>query len=236
MFLLPTGNLPKLFLRHPGCKSLQPPKHLSHSLRIHNISLRFSDQRFHLEQTVAVQMVSQPLLDLLQHLVQEPLLFIPPRLDDFVHEPDALHFLGGNPLAHYQRLVCLADAQSLDECAAGATFGDEAEGRERGKEESVRGCIDKVRERDEGGGEADCGAVEGGDEDLGVRVEGLCYFEVVGHEGAEPVAAEFGRGFVFWSGTGGGYVGAAGKVVLVFDRGKGCGVTSIRGEVSAFPC
>jgi hypothetical protein len=35
----------------------------------------------------------------------------------------------------------------------------------------VWGCIDEVGEGDEGGGEADCGAVEGCDEDFGVRVE-----------------------------------------------------------------
>lgn len=54
----------------------------------------------------------------------------------------------------------------------------------------MRGCIDEVTEGDEGGGKPNGRSIESGDEDLRVRVEGVCYFEVVGHEGAEPVTAE----------------------------------------------
>lgn len=53
----------------------------------------------------------------------------------------------------------------------------------------MRGGINKIREGDEGGGEADGRAVEGGDEDFGVRVEGVCDVEVVGYEAAEDLFA-----------------------------------------------
>ena len=70
----------------------------------------------------------------------------------------------------------------------------------------MRGCVDEVGEGDEGGGEADGRAVERGDEDFGVRVEGVRYFEVVGYEGLEGFAAGVG----VWGGGAGGDVGAAG--------------------------
>ena len=70
----------------------------------------------------------------------------------------------------------------------------------------MRGCVDEVGEGDEGGGEADGGAVESGDEDFGVRVEGVCYFEVVGDEVFEGVAADVDVG---GEGAGDCYVGAA---------------------------
>lgn len=54
----------------------------------------------------------------------------------------------------------------------------------------MRGCIDEVTEGDEGGGKPNSRSIESGDENLRVRIEGVGYFEVVGHEGAEPVTAE----------------------------------------------
>lgn len=54
-----------------------------------------------------------------------------------------------------------------------------------------------------------------------MRVEGLGNFEVVGYEGAEPVATDVSGGGVFWEGAGGSYVGAAGKGTSVLDVGKG---------------
>jgi hypothetical protein len=53
----------------------------------------------------------------------------------------------------------------------------------------VWGCVDEVGEGDEGGGEADCRAIEGCNEDFGVRVEGVGYVEVVCDEGFEPLLA-----------------------------------------------
>lgn len=60
----------------------------------------------------------------------------------------------------------------------------------------MRRGVDKVGEGDESGGEADGGPVERGDEDLGVRVEGVCDVEVVGDEGFEPHLALVGGGGV----------------------------------------
>ena len=68
---------------------------------------------------------------------------------------------------------------------------------------------------DERGGEADDGAVERRDEDLGVRVEGVCDFEVVACYAAEGFAVDGGvvvGGVVVCGGAGDGDVGAGGEV------------------------
>ena len=70
----------------------------------------------------------------------------------------------------------------------------------------MRGGVDEVGEGDESGGEADGGAVESGDEVFGGGVEGFCYFEVVGDEVFEGVAANVDVG---GEGAGDCYVGAA---------------------------
>ena len=70
----------------------------------------------------------------------------------------------------------------------------------------MRDAIDEIREGDEGGGKADCGTVESCDENLGMRVEGLGYVEVVGDEVAEPCAAGV---FAFWCLAGDGYIGSS---------------------------
>lgn len=71
----------------------------------------------------------------------------------------------------------------------------------------MRGAVYEVRPSDYGGRKAHGRAVERGDEDFRVRVEGVCYFDVVCDEGGEPGAADVGarRG-----GAGEGYVCAAG--------------------------
>lgn len=53
----------------------------------------------------------------------------------------------------------------------------------------MRGAVDEVRVRDQGGGESDHRPVQSDDEDLGVRVEGLCDVQVEGDKGAKPPAA-----------------------------------------------
>ena len=71
----------------------------------------------------------------------------------------------------------------------------------------MRGGVDEVGEGDEGGGEADGGAVKSGDEDFRMCVESVCYFEVVGNEVAEGVAPDVDVG---GERAGDCYVGAAG--------------------------
>lgn len=52
----------------------------------------------------------------------------------------------------------------------------------------MRGRIDEVGETQQSGGEPNSRPVEGGDEDLGVRVKGLRDVEVVGDKVAQPLA------------------------------------------------
>lgn len=75
----------------------------------------------------------------------------------------------------------------------------------------MRGAVDEVCPGDYGGGEADGGAIERGDEDLGMCVEGACYFGVVGDEGGQPSAANVGAG---GEGAGKGHVCAAVKKLV----------------------
>ena len=49
----------------------------------------------------------------------------------------------------------------------------------------MRGRVYEIGVCGERGGETDCGAVEGGDQDLGVRVEGVGYVQVLGDAGVE---------------------------------------------------
>lgn len=150
-------------------------------------------------------MCAKPVVHLLQHQLQELLLLVRLGVENLVHEPALHQLLRGDALAHDERLVGLGDAHPLHETAAGAALGDQAEGREGGQDESVRGGVDEVGEADEGGGEAYGGAVEGCDEDFGVRVEGLGCVDVVGDEGREPLLVQVAAG-VF---AGDGDVGAA---------------------------
>ena len=95
----------------------------------------------------------------------------------------------------------------------------------------MRSAVDEVGEGDEGGGEADGGAVESRDEDLRVRVEGVCDVEVVGDEGAEPVFAEVGA---FGEGAGDADVGAAERGVSIGTGRSLEEAFALRGEIAAF--
>lgn len=55
----------------------------------------------------------------------------------------------------------------------------------------MRRAVDEVCVGDDCGGEADDGAVEADDEDLGVGGEGFCDVEVEGYECLEPLFASF---------------------------------------------
>lgn len=83
--------------------------------------------------------------------------------------------------------------------------------------------VDEVCVGDERGGEAYGRAVEGCDEDLGVRVEGVRGVEVVGDEGFEPVLARGDGGGRGGGGdfAGDGDVGAAGGALVGFVQGVG---------------
>ena len=100
------------------------------------------------------------------------------------------------------------------------------------------GGVDEVGKRDQGGGEADGGAVESGDEDFRVCVEGIRDIKVVGDEVSECVAPNIDIG---GERAGNCYVGAAGGSVSIYiwlmlkNLLQDC-EGSIRGEVTAFAC
>ena len=81
----------------------------------------------------------------------------------------------------------------------------------------MRGGVDEVGEGDESGGETNGGAVESGDEDFRVGVEGVCYFEVVGDEVFERVAPDVDVG---GKRAGDCHVGAAGDLFSIDNRLK----------------
>lgn len=212
MLLLPTRQFLKLLLRHAAQEPLQAHKRLERILPLQDLPLGPPNQLLDLQQTGLIQMRPQPLLDLLQHQLQETLRVLGlarRRGDDLVDETRRDELLAGDALAHDEGLVGLGDPQTLDEGARGAALGDQAEGGERGQDEGVRGGVDEVGEGDEGGGEADRGAVQRRDEDLGVVVEGAGDVDVVGDEAADEVAA--GGAAEVAAGAGDGHVRSAGQ-------------------------
>lgn len=215
MLLLPRRQPPKLLLRPAAQKPLQPHKHLNAILAVQDLALRPPNQLLDLQQTRLAQMRAQPLLHLLQHPGQEAGRVVGPagrRREDLVHEAGGDQLVAGDALAHDEGLVGLGDAEALDEGARAAALGDEAERGEGRQEEGVGRGVDEVGEGDERGGQADGGAVEGGDEDLGVVRERPRDVEVVGDEAADDLAA----GVVLEAAAGArrGYVCAAGIVSL----------------------
>lgn len=193
MLLLSTRHLAELFLGHTLQEPLQSAKHLLHTLLIQRVPIRFLNQSLNFNQTLAVEMVAQPVLDQLQHfgqeLIAEPDILVIAHVHDAVDEARLHQLLDGDALAHDQRLVGLADAESAHEADARVALGHEAEAAERREQEGVGRRVDEVGEGDEGRGEPDRRAVERRDQDLGVRVEGVRDVEVVGDEGFEPELA-----------------------------------------------
>lgn len=211
VLLLPTRNFPKLLLRHTLEEALQPAKHLLDALAIQGIALGLLDQRLDLDQALAIEMIAQPLLhlthDAREKAVAEVVCAIAAHVKDGINEARVQQLVAGNLLAHDERFVGFCDAEAAYEAEGGITFCDEAERGKRGEEEGVWGGVDEVGEGDEGGGEADGGAVERGHEDVGVRVEGVGDVEVVGDKGLEPHLALVKGGCVGLGAK--GYVGAA---------------------------
>ena len=76
----------------------------------------------------------------------------------------------------------------------------------------MRSSVDEVRKGDKGGGKTDCRAIECGDEDVGVGIERVCDFEVVGNEVAKGLAAEISSFCYF---TGGSDVGSPTSLVSI---------------------
>lgn len=115
-------------------------------------------------------MIAHPIIHLLKHLLQELGRVLASDVDDLVHETGLHELVAGDALAHDERLVGLADAESAYEADGGVALGHETERGEGRQEEGVGSGVDEVGKSDEGGAEADGGAVHGTDEDLGVGV------------------------------------------------------------------
>lgn len=113
--------------------------------------------------------------------------------ENTIHESGLEEFGGGDLFAEKEGLVGFGDAEARDEGGGGAAFGGETEGGERCKEVGGLEAVDEVGVGDESGRETNCGAVERGDEDLGVLVEGAGDIEVVGCDWA-VLGRERGKG------------------------------------------
>lgn len=193
MPLLPTSQPPKLLLRRARNEPLQAIKHLLRILRIHNRSLGLSNQLLDAQQAIAIQVLAQPLIDLMQHPGTK-LRIAALAGENLIDKARGLELVRGDAAAHEQGLVGLGIAEAQDQGARGAAFGDEADGAEGGEQKGRGRGVDEVGVGDEGGGEADDGAVEADDEDFGVRVKGLRDVEVEGDKGAQPELADVGGG------------------------------------------
>jgi hypothetical protein len=152
VLLCPTRNLPELLLWNSPYKPLHPFIHLSRIRLINLLPRPRPYQRLNLQQRLTIQVFPKPLIDFLQHLLYE----LPIRIhilrvntrNDLINETNLHHFLRADTLGHDERLVGLGDAETLDECGTGASFGDETEGAERREEEGVGHGVYEVREGD----------------------------------------------------------------------------------------
>lgn len=96
MPLLTRGNLLKLLLRNPANEAIQPGEDLGHILPIEDLALRLPDQRLDAGQGVAVEVLAQPLVDLVQHLAQEARVVALLARKDLVHVARRDELVGGD--------------------------------------------------------------------------------------------------------------------------------------------
>lgn len=130
-------------------------------------------------------MLAHGVIHLLEHARVEAL---PVRLvKDGIHEAAALERVGLDAAAGNQGFGGAGRAQAERERARGTPLGDERQRRKRRQQKRLGRAVDKVGVPDKGGGQADRGAVEPDDEDLGVLSKGERRVEVVGGEAAQPV-------------------------------------------------
>lgn len=69
----------------------------------------------------------------------------------------------------------------------------------------MRGCIDEVAERYEGSRKTNGGAIESSDQNLGMCIEGIGDFKVIGYEALERLTANVSGS---WKGFRNGDIGA----------------------------
>lgn len=206
--LLAAGQLAELLLGDALDEAVEPGKDLVDVCIVDRLELRAADELLDADEALAVEVVPETLIHLLEHALPKRSVLALGVVKDLIQVARVEQLLGPEALAHDEGLVGLCGAEALDEGAGGAALGDEADGGEGGEEEGVGHGVDEVGEGDEGGGEANDGAVEADDEDLGVRGEGVRDVEVEGDEGGEPELVRVGR--VDGGGAADGDVGAAG--------------------------
>lgn len=194
MPLLATRYLPKLLLWYPGSKSLQPAQDLGYTLDIQYLLFGSSNQGFNLRHTVTNQMLPKTRINLLHHQSQELLVFPLSTVEDLVHKSTCQQLICRYPLAHNESFVRLANSHSLHECSRCATLSYETETRERSEDKGVWRCIYEVGESGQGRGQANRRTIESRDEYLGVCVEGIGDFKVVGREVFQPVSMQVRAG------------------------------------------
>lgn len=134
-------------------------------------------------------MASQPLIHLLQHLLQELGRVLAPHINNLIHKPSMHQLLTRNPLTHNQRLVRLANAQPLHKSNTRISLRHQTERGKRREQKGMWRRVNEIRMRDERSGQAYSRAVQRGNEDLGMCVESMCDVQIINGEGFEPELA-----------------------------------------------
>lgn len=127
MSLLTRRQLPELFLRNSHHKALKAHKRLNTILAVQKHPLRPSYQLLNLQQTTLVQVRTKTIINLLKHLLQEPIrvLLLPRfRRNNLIHKASRNKLVTGNPLTHDERLVRLGNSKALDKGTTSTAFGD----------------------------------------------------------------------------------------------------------------
>lgn len=170
-----------MFTYYASDESLQTAKHLSGVLRFHNLPLGLSDELLDAHETVSVQVRPEPLVDLVEDQLSELVVLTSGRVKDAVDKASREQLVGGNALAHDERLVGFGIPQAQDQRATGTALGhkpNRAKGREQ---KGVWRAVNEVGVGNKGGGEPYDGPVEANDEDFGMCVESLRDVQVEGY-------------------------------------------------------
>jgi hypothetical protein len=190
--LLTAGNFAELLLRHALHEALETGENLMDILRIGDLQLWPADQLLDTCETVADEMLAQPIVHFLEDQLSEPSILALARVKHTIDETALLQLTRSDALTHDERLIALGHTQPLHQGPRSTALGHETERGEGREEEGVGRAVDEVGKGDEGGGEANDGPVEADDEDLGVRAEGVSDVEVEGDEALQPVSVQIG--------------------------------------------
>ena len=189
MLLLPRCDLPELLLWNTTHEPFQTSKDFHDTHTIQRIPRWHTNQLLYLQQAVLVQVIAETIIDLPQHRLEE-LLIILASINNLVHKSNVQQLLCSNSLAHDERLVRLANTESLNEANTGSTFCNETERGKRRQQESVRHSVNEITEGNQCCGEANSRTIQRCYEDFWMRVECMGDVKVVGDKVAEPLSAK----------------------------------------------